>query len=527
MRKLNRRAKISMNVFALTVLAVCGVFAYIMMSAIQAAPKSYELPAGALIFNKNDRPFTAKSAVKISKNWNDEFTAKDEEGNHYELGKHTLASTGSSVWVYGGGYALKDDKSALRMEEAVNITDMKEESFYKLSDRKYLIIAESISDTDKSFTAKGFLYVLLDKSGNAVLVNDKVNIKTTKPTSVDAKKIKLDIANEVLTYGNERIELKNVIGSTNSFDPLTYKTPEEEQQPKEVKVDVKGGSGGQGGSGGTSKNGGTGGQGGSGGDGSQGGSGGSGGRGGLGGNGGSGAEGGSGGSGGSGGQGGSGGKGGSGGNGSISEEIDTVKAIMLRGIEKTATTLQVSYYASDPFGQYGIISLELFDGDADINIGKALKTQNLNLYESSYIFTGLEPGKQYQAVISHIISDGDGDTRYVDDVIKTKTSEPQNDLQIVRQSEEGVYVSAKLDSYYAGKSAQIRLDLLDADKKILGSETQDGEEGAIVSKSGATLFLRFDDGMSSHVKDAVEMKITLIADGYTILTKTIPNAYRR
>lgn len=199
---------------------------------------------------------------------------------------------------------------------------------------------------------------------------------------------------------------------------------------------------------------------------------------------------------------------------------------MLRGVEKTATTLQVSYYASDPFGQYGIISLELFDGDADINNATALRSQNLNLYESSYTFTGLEPGKQYQVVITHIISNSDGDTRYVDDVIKTKTSEPQNSLQIVRQSEEGIYVSAKLDSYYAGRDAQVKVELLDEDKAIIDEVMQSADAAAILSKSGVTLYLGFEEAAKGQLKtDVKELKITLYAGNTVVLTRTIPNAY--
>ena len=62
-----------------------------------------------------------------------------------------------------------------------------------------------------------YLLVELDKIGNAKLSNNKINLKTISPTKLVTSKYTFDIANEILTYGSDIIDLKKIIGSTNTY----------------------------------------------------------------------------------------------------------------------------------------------------------------------------------------------------------------------------------------------------------------------------------------------------------------------
>ena len=64
--------------------------------------------------------------------------------------------------------------------------------------------------------------VNLDKSGNATLINDKVSLKTITPTKLRTSAYVFDIANELLNFGKEDIDLKKIIGSTNVYDEDKY-----------------------------------------------------------------------------------------------------------------------------------------------------------------------------------------------------------------------------------------------------------------------------------------------------------------
>ena len=57
----------------------------------------------------------------------------------------------------------------------------------------------------------------LDKVGNATLTNHKVSLKTFSPTTIVTSNYTFDIANEILTYGSNKIDLKKIIGSSNKY----------------------------------------------------------------------------------------------------------------------------------------------------------------------------------------------------------------------------------------------------------------------------------------------------------------------
>ena len=62
------------------------------------------------------------------------------------------------------------------------------------------------------------MIVELDRLGNATLNNNEVNVKTFTETSIITNDYVFDIANEVLIYGENKIDLKKIIGSTNEYE---------------------------------------------------------------------------------------------------------------------------------------------------------------------------------------------------------------------------------------------------------------------------------------------------------------------
>ena len=57
----------------------------------------------------------------------------------------------------------------------------------------------------------------LDKVGNATFTNHKVNLKSFSASTIVTSNYTFDIANEILSYGSEKIDLKKIIGSTNNY----------------------------------------------------------------------------------------------------------------------------------------------------------------------------------------------------------------------------------------------------------------------------------------------------------------------
>lgn len=510
MRKLNKKAKLSMNFFGIIVIGLVVLFGYIGYIAMTKQPETYTVSSGSLIYDSEDNPFVATEGVISKRMFGDyEFVSSDNKKTN--LGKNTIIYYPGGIRILGGGYTILENSETKKLTEGQEITDFKNSGVYKLNDRKYLFVGDSLYDQEKTFETKNFIYVIMDTAGNAVLTNDEVNIKTVKPTILQVENIIFDIANEMLNYNGQQIALKNIIGSTNTYNPDLYKDLAEEKQQDKIDLTVQGGDGGTGGTGGTGANGGLGGIGGIGGNG------------GLGGYGGTGGTGGTGGSGGQGGTGGTGGTGGQGGNGSVGESVDTVKQIMLRGVTKTSTTLEVSYFASDPFGQYGIVYLALLPGDADINdvVGQKIKMQTLNIYDTHYVFSKLDPSTQYQIVIGHILND-DGEVYYVDDVIKTTTSAASNQLNIMRQTESGLYLQAYLDSYYTGQDIKL---VISGSSSTATPMQQTIESKDIFSKTGYSTFVGYTEESKAWIQTSKELTISIYAGGRNVITKKIENVY--
>lgn len=493
MRKFNKKAKISINLFAITVIAILGIFSGVVYLATSGEVVAHSFNAGTLFYDEDHKPFMTGESSELSKAWNGEYQLVDEQGKKYNLGKNTITYDGQEIKIFGGGYGLDEDSNAISINDGYTISDLIKSSFYKLDDRLYLMVSEIIYDQDEMFETKGFVFVSMDTAGNAEITNTAINVKTIKPTKLIGDDMVFDIANELLDFNGSDIELAKIIGTTNTFDELLYKDVYEDDTPEEFVLDITGGSGG---SGGTAGDGGTGGYGGTGG---------------------------------SGGLGGVGGSGGSGGDGGIGVDpssgvLEALKSIMLRGATKTSTSITSNFYTSDPFGQLGIIYVALIAGSddtADIKDNENKQIQFLSAYDSSYTFYNLIPGTQYQVVLGHITKDDSGEMAYfVDDVIKTNTDNADNQISVVQQNAENIVISAKLDSYYKNAVGEI---------VVVGSGTSSVSAqfnaSTITSADGQQITINYSSEGTDGILTAEYLDIKIVIGNNEIISTKIKNAH--
>ena len=293
-------------------ISVLGVFA---AKSAGTGTASYTLPQGSVVYNNKYDPVELTAETQVVKKSNGQYVIQMEDGE-LALGAHTIAYTDNGVVTFGGGYVVAADGNVETVEDGQPYEISADGSVIKLSDRRYVVAGDTVSDDQKVFSTDKYVYIVMDKVGNARVLSNNMSLKTTQPTIVRSAKVGFDIAQEKILLEDQEIDAGRLLGGTsNTYDSGIYKRIEDEQTPDEMLIQVHGGSGGQGGNGGTGGEGGAGGQGGNGGNGGNGGSGGIGGDGGTGGQGGNGGTGGSGGNGGDGGLGGDAGNGGAGGPG--------------------------------------------------------------------------------------------------------------------------------------------------------------------------------------------------------------------
>jgi hypothetical protein len=460
MRRFNRKVIRAFNIFGIMVLLNAAFLGWMSVSGTSAGPEFvYALPAGSIVYDGNNGriDLMAQAAVKEtgSGGYKLTYTGAQEE---FALGEHPLTyeTDSSNLNLFGNGYRVYRDGSVEAIKDRTAITDYENSAFYKLADRRYVITGGTISDETGRFSAQGFLFIVLDRLGNARLLNDRVDMTTLEPMTLVCGDVRFEISSEKLLLGSGDIDLTRILGSTTvGMDALKNMTEEETPEASNPEggegrelITIRGGSGGMGGTGGA---------------GGLGGIGGPGGIGGIGGTGGFGGSGGIGGTGGSGGNGGNGGNGGSGGDGVAGSgdniaggtldnaNITLRRSIAFLGASSDVTSITVHYAVVDPGYAYGSVFLLV---NELVGNGEVKRTELDTAFNSATVY-GLAPGSAYTASIGYHAFDAA--TEEIVDIVRVSTPPIAAYIQPTVLTPESLTFVLKLDSVYTPSAGKVTL----------------------------------------------------------------------
>lgn len=223
MRKYNNKTKKTMMIILGLFAIIIVIFFLFVKKAIEVDKTAYEVKSGAILFDKGNNMLTLTNKGVIKIKWGGDYYLEYNEED-YDLGTHVVSydSNTGNITLYGKYYEVTKVGEVEVIKGENQIKSSVKSKFYKLADRKYLIIDRTIESDDSSFTTSNYLMVNLDKLGNATLLNNKTSYKTIKPTTLRTSSYVFDIANEKINFGGEDIDLKKIIGSTNEYDEETY-----------------------------------------------------------------------------------------------------------------------------------------------------------------------------------------------------------------------------------------------------------------------------------------------------------------
>ncbi|MDR2132618.1 MAG: hypothetical protein LBP30_04645 [Clostridiales Family XIII bacterium] len=407
MRRFNRKVMMVFNIFGVLVLLNAGLLGWMSVSADVRPEAVYALSPDSIVYDKNSDRITAMGQAEIRESKEGGYHMRyPGTENEYDLGEHPLVydTASSELWLFGDGYRVYYDGSVEPISARTEVNDYENASFYKLADRRYVMTGGTIVDESGLFAANNFLYIVLDRLGNAQLLNDRINMKTLEPMTIICGEARFDIANEQLSMSDNAIDLTRILGtSAMGMDALKSREGGDAAaddplgEGRDV-ITIRGGSGGAGGIGGT---GGTGGTGGFGGIGGLGGIGGTGGSGGIGGGGGTGGMGGNGGAGGAGGDGVAGNGNGQGGGSLDDANITLRRNIAFLGVNADATSLTAHYAVIDPGYAYGSVFLQV---DELVVVGGGSgysKRMDLNVAAKNATIYDLKPGTSYTVSLGY------------------------------------------------------------------------------------------------------------------------------
>ncbi|MBR3162423.1 MAG: hypothetical protein IKF19_06815 [Bacilli bacterium] len=219
MRKYNDKTKRTMIIIGAIFAIFIIIFSLFLNRYNKVKTTAYRVATGAVLFDNEQNKITTKDESTMRIKWAGDYYLNYNEEN-INLGNHSIiynSGTGD-ISLYGKFYEVNKDGKVNNLKDENIIKNSVKSKFYKLADRKYLIIDRTIEASNSSFVTSNYLIINLDKSGNATLLNNKVSLKTITPTKIRTSSYIFDIANETINFGDEDIDLKKIIGSTNKYD---------------------------------------------------------------------------------------------------------------------------------------------------------------------------------------------------------------------------------------------------------------------------------------------------------------------
>lgn len=231
MRKYDKKNKMYMLIVLILSIVLIVIFSFFINKVITNGKIHYDIDAGSIMYDKDKNLIKIDEDSTLKIKWNDMYYLMYKE-DMYLLGNNAIIYNPkkSQMNLYGKYYevtSLGEDKVIVHEDETIVNTN--ESKFYKIADRKYLIIDKNIKTENNQLNTTNYLIVELDKSGNALLYNNSVNLKTFKETKIITSTYTFDISLEKLYIDNEEVDLKKIIGSTNQ-----YVKPEEETNQEEI-----------------------------------------------------------------------------------------------------------------------------------------------------------------------------------------------------------------------------------------------------------------------------------------------------
>ena len=219
MRKYDKQNKRNFIIVAIICIIIISLFAFFIHKVIEVGKKEYTIESNSVLYDHERNLVTLDDEGIIKVKWSGAYyLIQDKEETLLDKQVVVFNNASKNINLYGTIYKINIDEKVETLKDETIIEDSVIPKFYKLADRKYLLIAPTIKSESKDFVAENYLIVELDKMGNATLYNNKVNVKTLKPTKLITSTYTFDIANEELDYAGTMINLKKIIGSTNLYN---------------------------------------------------------------------------------------------------------------------------------------------------------------------------------------------------------------------------------------------------------------------------------------------------------------------
>lgn len=218
LRKYDLRNKRSFLIVGIIAIILIVIFSFFIYKFIKIGNVEYKLDSGTVIMDNNNDSMVLKENATLKMKWTGNYYLKFDDSKKKEvLSPNVISYDDGKIYLYGKFFEVRNKDDIVITKDETKIDNISTPRFYKIEDRKYLLVSGSIISSDSQISANDFLLVELDKSGNAKLTNNKVNLKTISKTTLVTSTYEFDINNELLKFGDDTIDLKKIIGTSNQY----------------------------------------------------------------------------------------------------------------------------------------------------------------------------------------------------------------------------------------------------------------------------------------------------------------------
>lgn len=373
MRTFNGKNKKSFMIFAIVLVLILAGLSLLIVNYMKHKEVPRSILKDSVVYDDAQNLVDVSSDGLISQNWDGNYSLKLlDNKTAYNLGSRVVVYNPNTnkIDILGGGFEVFGDGEVQAIDPYTTLQELSTTRFFKICDRRYLMVGSKIANKDDSFATSNYIEIIMDKAGNAQLINDSKNFKTIKPMTLTSNNMAFDISNEKLIISGNEVDLKRINGSTNEYKPNIDISADNGSDGDANNQNANNGNGGGGGGGGGGTN--------------------------------------------------------YGNNSANSPNAnqsqngaappssnETLKSrIQLNNIEPAVTSLTVNYYISDPEGRYINAFLEITDPSGEI------KRLELNKFETFKSILNLQTNSTYIISLGFTSSEKN---RLVEQIVDTKT----------------------------------------------------------------------------------------------------------
>ena len=408
MRKYDKRNKIYFGIVLVASLILIIIFSFFIAKVIKNGKIEYFIDNGSILYDKDKNLLRLEEESVLKIKWNDDYYLIEDD-NMYLLGKYGIIYNPSKdiMQLYGKFYEVtasgEDNVIVYEDETVVRTTQSK---FLKIADRKYLIIDPLIKTDNGSLNTKNYLIVELDKTGNAVLLNNEVNLKTFEPTTIITSNYTFDIANEELIISGQTVDLKKIIGSTNEYTKPEDKPDDGDDNDSGNNQDNIGGNGNNQTGGGNNQD-----------------------------------------------QTGGNNTGNDNDEGNIDDIIDKTKTTSIISVNPSIGNISIDYVIYDPLNEYESVFVEVYDSDS-----RLVSVGYFDKMNTNFIITGLKANIRYNLKFKYIYYVDGVRVEEIFDETSVTVGKPNISLRIDKISGNTIYYSVLLDKDYSLDALTVNLN---------------------------------------------------------------------